>query len=62
MVFYSVELISNIGLLTEEALTGEPNDKEHTFNEEPSPDNEKIIALELIPPPNGAGRFNDIGG
>ena len=29
----SVALISNIGLLTVEALTGKPNDKDPTFNE-----------------------------
>ena len=54
-------LISNIVLLTAEVLTGELNEKEPTFNEEPSPDNDKVIALYLIPPPNGAGVFNDIG-
>ena len=58
----SVALISNIGLLTAEALTGEPNDKEPTFSEEPSPDINKVTTLELIPPTNGAGRFNEIGG
>ena len=31
LVLSSVALISNIGLLTSEALTGEPNDKEPTF-------------------------------
>ena len=55
-------LISNIGLLTAEALAGEPNEKEPTFNEEPSPDNYEVTALDLIPPRNGAGGFNDIGG
>ena len=34
-------LISNISLLTVEALTGEPNEKEPTFNKEPSPDNDE---------------------
>ena len=48
--------------LTSEALTGEPNHKEPTFNEETSPDNDEVTALEWIPPPNGAGGFNDIGG
>ena len=62
LVLYSVALISNVGLLTAEALTGEPNEKEPTFNEEPSPDNDEDIALDLIPPPNGAGGFNGIGG
>ena len=62
LVLSSVALISNIGLLTAEALTGEPNEKEPTFNEEPSPDNDEVTALELIPPPNGAGTFNGIGG
>ena len=33
-------LISNIGLITAEELTGEPNYKEPTFDEETSPDNE----------------------
>ena len=56
-------LISNIGLLTAEVLTDEPNEKEPTFNEEPSPDNDEVIPpLDLIPPPNGAGGFNDIDG
>ena len=39
LVFSSVALISNIGLLTEEAVPGEPNDKEPTFDEEISPEN-----------------------
>ena len=34
LVLSSVALKSNIGLLTAEALTGEPNDKDPTFNEE----------------------------
>ena len=55
-------LISNIGLLTAEKLTVEPNEKDPTFNEELSPDNYEVTALELIPPPNGAGTFNKIGG
>ena len=58
----SLALISNIGLLTEEAITGEPNYKEPTFNEETSPNNDEITALGFIPPPDGAGDFNDIGG
>ena len=58
----SVALISNIGLLKAEALTGEPNEKEPTFNKEPSPDNDEVTALELIPPPNGSWDFNAIGG
>ena len=33
LVLYSVALISNIGLLTAEALSGEPNEKEPTFDE-----------------------------
>ena len=32
LVLSSVDLISNIGLLTAEALTGEPNEKDPTFN------------------------------
>ena len=62
LVLYLVALISNIGLLTEEALAGEPNDKEPTFNKEPSPDNDEVTASGFIPPPNGAGGFNKIGG
>ena len=58
----SVALISNIGLLKEEALTFEPNKKKSTFNKEPSPDNDEVIVLDLIPPPNGAGLFDYIGG
>ena len=57
-----MDLISNIGLLTAEALTGEPNDKEYTYNKEPSPDNDEVTTLGLILPPNGDGAFNDIGG
>ena len=62
LVLYSVKLISNMGLITAEALTGEPNDKDPTFNEGTSPDNDKVTALDLIPPPTGAEGFNDIGG
>ena len=40
LILYPVALISNIYLLTAESLTGEPNEKEPTFNDEPSPDNE----------------------
>ena len=36
--------------------------KEPTFNEEPSPDNDEVTALKLIPPQYGAGVFNEIGG
>ena len=62
LVLSSVAWISNIGLPTAEALTGEPNEKEPTFNKEPSPDNNEVTDLYLIPPPNGAGIFNYIGG
>ena len=55
-------LISNIGLLTAEALTGEPNNKETVCNEETSPDNGEVTALDLNPLPNGAMAFNKIGG
>ena len=55
-------LISSIGLLTSEAIIGEPNDKELTFNKEPLPDNDEVTSLDLIPPPNGDGGFNYIGG
>ena len=34
---------------------GVPNDKIGL-----SPDNDEVTALELIPPPNGTGAFNDI--
>ena len=61
MVLQSMALISNIVLLIAEALTGEPNEKYPTFNEELLPDNDEVTALDLIPPPNGAGDFNDIG-
>ena len=57
-----MDLISNIYLLTEEALTGEPNEKEPTFNKEPSHVNDEVTSLDLIPPPNVDGGFNDIGG
>ena len=62
LVLSSLALISNIGLLTAEALTGEPNQKETTFEKEPSSNNDQVTALDLIPHPNGAGGFNDIGG
>ena len=55
-------LISNIGLLPAEAIIGEPIEKEPNFNEEPSPDNDYVTALDLIPPPNGDRAFNVIGG
>ena len=45
LVLSSVVLISNIGLLTAEALTGELNEKYPTFNEEPSPDNYKVETI-----------------
>ena len=45
-----------------EALTGKPNKKYTTFNEEPSHDNNGVPAFNLIPPTNGAEEFNDIGG
>ena len=62
LVLSSVDLISNIGLLTSDALTGKPNYNDTTFNKEPSPDNDEVISLDLIPPPNCAGESNDIGG
>ena len=52
----------DFGLLIEEALTGEPNQKEPTLNKEPSTDNDEVTALELTPPPNDTGAFHDIGG
>ena len=36
--------------------------KESAFDEEPSSDNDEVAALDLIPPQNGAGTFNGIGG
>ena len=57
-----MSLILNFGLLTAGTLTGEQNEKDPTFNEEPSPDNYEFIALDLIPPPNSSGLFNDNGG
>ena len=45
LVLYSVDLISNIGLLIAEALTGEPNEKEPTFNKEHSPDNDEFETI-----------------
>ena len=62
MFLSPVFLVENIGLLAAEAITGEPNDKNHTFNKEPSPDNDEVTALDLIPPPNGDGAFNGISG
>ena len=58
----SVALISNIGLLTSDALTGEPNEKEPIFNKEPSPDIDEVTVLELIPPPNGDWDLKVISG
>ena len=40
LVFSSLAFISNIYLLTAETITGEPNDKESTFNKYPLPDND----------------------
>ena len=57
-----MELISTIGLLTAEALTGDPNEKVPTLNKETPPDNDEVAALELILPPNGAGAFDGIYG
>ena len=62
MFLYSVVLISNIGLITVETLTDEPNEKKPTFKKEPSSDNDEVTALDLIPPPNGTGDFNETGG
>ena len=55
-------MCTNIGLLTSEALTGEPNEKGPTFNEENSPNNDEVTDLDLIPPPNVSGGFIYIGG
>ena len=45
MVLSSVLSISNIGLLTAETLTSEPNYKEPTFSKEPSPDNDEVETI-----------------
>ena len=45
LVLYSVALISNIGLLTAEALTGEPNKKEPIFNKKTSHDNYEVETI-----------------
>ena len=42
LVLSSVALISNIGLLTAESLTGEPNYKDPTSNEEYFPDDYEV--------------------
>ena len=62
LVLSSVSVISNIGVPTVKALTSEPNEKEPNFNKEPSPGNDKVTVLDLIPPPNGDEDFDDIGG
>ena len=54
LVLSSVALISNIGLLKAEELTGEPNDKDPAFNEELSPYNDEVTAFDLIQPKNDA--------
>ena len=41
LVLSSVTLISNVGLLTPEALTGEQNENEPISNKEPSLDNDE---------------------
>ena len=38
-------LISNIGLLTVESLTGEPNNKEPNFDKEPSLINDEVETI-----------------
>ena len=45
LVLFSVALISNIVLLKAEAITCEPNEKEPTFNKEPSPDNDEVKTI-----------------
>ena len=42
LLLFSVALISNIGLPTAEALTGEPNEKDLTFNKETLTDNDEV--------------------
>ena len=41
----SMDLVSNIGLLTADALTSEPNEKEPIFNKEPSTDNDEVKTI-----------------
>ena len=45
MVLYSVALISNIVVLTAESISGEPNEKETTFNKEPLPINDEFQTI-----------------
>ena len=58
LVLSLVALISNIGLLTAEALADDPNEKEPTLNAEPSYGNDEVTYLESIPPSNIAEGFN----
>ena len=45
LVLYSVALISNVGLLTSEALYSESNEKYSTFNEEPCTINDGVETI-----------------
>ena len=45
MILSSLALISDIGLLTAEAITGEPNEKKPTFNKENLPDNDEVKTI-----------------
>ena len=58
----SLALISNLGLLTAEAITGKPSEKYPTLNEELSTYDDEVTSLDFITSTNGAGSFNAIGG
>ena len=45
LLLYSVALISNVGLLTSEALYSESNEKYSTFNEEPCTINDGVETI-----------------
>ena len=55
-------MVSNIVSLIAETLAGAPNEKEPTFNKEPSHNNDEVTDFDLIPTPNYAGSFNYISG
>ena len=48
LVFSSFSLISNIGILAAEAITGEPNEKEPTSNKETLPDNYEVKTILIV--------------
>ena len=45
LVLSSVDLISNNGILTSKAPTGEPNEKGTSLNEEPAPDHDEVETI-----------------